>query len=322
MADRIGVIGAGAFGTALAVAQAAAGRQVALWARDADAVASMVARRENRTRLPGVGLPSGLTPIADFNVAAEAPVLLLTVPTQQLRSVLEDHAETLAGRTLVACCKGVELGTGFLPAEVIADAIPSARAAVLTGPSFAADIATGKPTALTLAVAGPSSEALQATLSTPSLRLYLTDDLTGAQLGGALKNVIAIAAGVTIGAGLGESARAALMTRGFAEMMRHAETRGAESETLHGLSGLGDLVLTCTSEKSRNYRYGLALGAGDAPPAGTTVEGVATAQALAALAPADSVPVTAMVAALLDGRVTLPEAVALLLSRPLKRERA
>ena len=128
MADRIGVIGAGAFGTALAVAQAAAGRQVALWARDADAVASMVARRENRTRLPGVGLPSGLTPIADFNVAAEAPVLLLTVPTQQLRSVLEDHAETLAGRTLVACCKGVELGTGFLPAEVIADAIPSARA--------------------------------------------------------------------------------------------------------------------------------------------------------------------------------------------------
>jgi glycerol-3-phosphate dehydrogenase (NAD(P)+) len=320
MADRIGVIGAGAFGTALAVAQAAAGREVTLWARDPGAVAAMEATRENAGRLPGVTLPDGVVPTADFERAA-AVIVLLAVPTQSLRGLLEAQAPLLADRVLVACCKGVELGTGLLPSEVIADVLPGARGAVLTGPSFAADIAEGKPTALTLAASGPGAEVLQEALSTRSLRLYLTDDLIGAQLGAALKNVIAIAAGVTVGAGLGESARAALMTRGFAEMTRHAEARGAASETLHGLSGLGDLVLTCTSEKSRNYRHGLALGAGTPPHAGTTVEGVATARALAASAPGDMLPVTAMVAALLDGRVRLEEAVEQLLTRPLKRER-
>ncbi len=320
MADRIGVIGAGAFGTALAVAQAAPAREIVLWARDRAAAAAMAERRENAARLPGVALPAGVVPTAEFD-AALADVLLLAVPTQSLRGLLAAHADALRGRMLVACCKGVELGTGRLPSEVIAEVVPEARAAVLTGPSFAADIALGKPTALTLAMSGPGGEALQAALSTRSLRLYLSDDLIGAQLGGALKNVVAIAAGITMGAGLGESARAALMTRGFAEMTRFAEGRGAESETLHGLSGLGDLVLTCTSEKSRNYRHGLALGAGRPPEEGKTVEGVATARALAAAASADMLPVTAMVAALLDGRVTLAEAVELLLSRPLKRER-
>ncbi|WP_209425382.1 NAD(P)H-dependent glycerol-3-phosphate dehydrogenase [Pararhodobacter sp. SW119] len=320
MAERIGVIGAGAFGTALAVAQAAAGREVALWLRDPAAAAEMAEGRENRARLPGVRLPPGVVPTADIANAARE-IVLLAVPTQRLREVLQAQAERLAGCTLVACCKGVELGTGLLPTEVIADVLPGARVAVLTGPSFAADIARGKPTALTLAATAPGAEALQEALSTRSLRLYLTGDLTGAQMGGALKNVIAIAAGVSIGAGLGESARAALMTRGFAEMTRHAEARGADSETLHGLSGLGDLVLTCTSEKSRNYRHGLALGAGRPPEAGATVEGVATARALAAAAPADALPVTAMVAALVDGKVTLADAVELLLSRPLKRER-
>ncbi len=320
MAERIGVIGAGAFGTALAVAQAAAGREVALWARDASVVAAMVETRENAGRLPGVTLPEGVAPTAEFDRAATG-VVLLAVPTQSLRSVLEAQAPLLAGRVLVACCKGVELGTGLLPSEVIADVVPEARAAVLTGPSFAADIAVGKPTALTLAASAPGAEELQEALSTRSLRLYLSDDLIGAQLGAALKNVIAIAAGVTVGAGLGESARAALMTRGFAEMTRHAEARGAASETLHGLSGLGDLVLTCTSEKSRNYRHGMALGAGTPPHAGTTVEGVATARALASAEPGDALPVTSMVAALLAGEVTLEAAVELLLSRPLKRER-
>jgi len=320
MAERIGVIGAGAFGTALAVAQATAGREVALWARDPAAVEAMEETRENAGRLPGVTLPEGVVPTAAFERAA-AGIVLLAVPTQSLRGVLETHAALLHHGVLVACCKGVELGTGLLPSEVIAEFLPEASAAILTGPSFAADIAVGKPTALTLAAAGPGAEDLQEALSTRSLRLYLTHDLTGAQFGGALKNVIAIAAGVAIGAGLGESARAALMSRGFAEMMRHAEARGADSETLHGLSGLGDLVLTCTSEKSRNYRHGLALGSGTPPHAGTTVEGVATARALAASAPEDMLPVTAMVAALLDGRVTLEEAVDLLLSRPLKRER-
>ncbi len=320
MTERIGVIGAGAFGTALAVAQASAGREVALWARDAGAVAAMAEARENAARLPGVNLPESIYPTADFGQAARG-IVFLAVPTQSLRKVLETHENAISGSVLVACCKGVELGTGLLPTEVIADVLPDARAAVLTGPSFAADIAVGKPTALTLAATGSGVEELQEALSTRSLRLYLSDDLIGAQLGGALKNVIAIAAGVTVGAGLGESARAALMTRGFAEMTRHAEARGADSETLHGLSGLGDLVLTCTSEKSRNYRHGLALGAGTPPPAGTTVEGVATARALAAAAPEDTLPVTSMVAALLDGRVTLEEAVELLLTRPLKRER-
>jgi glycerol-3-phosphate dehydrogenase (NAD(P)+) len=225
MADRIGVIGAGAFGTALAVAQAAAGREVTLWARDPGAVAAMEATRENAGRLPGVTLPDGVVPTADFARAAAA-IVLLAVPTQSLRGLLEAQAPLLADRVLVACCKGVELGTGLLPSEVIADVLPGARAAVLTGPSFAADIAEGKPTALTLAASGPGAEDLQEALSTRSLRLYLTDDLIGAQLGAALKNVIAIAAGVTVGAGLGESARAALMTRGFAEMTRHAEARG------------------------------------------------------------------------------------------------
>ncbi|MCC5971304.1 MAG: NAD(P)-dependent glycerol-3-phosphate dehydrogenase [Pararhodobacter sp.] len=322
-AERIGVIGAGAFGTALAIAQAAAGRQVTLWARDPAQAAEMGQLRENRRRLAGVPLPEGIAVTADFHAVARAPVLLLALPTQTLRGVLGAQAAALDGRSLIACSKGVELGTGLLPAQIMAELVPGATCAVLTGPSFAVDIAQGKPTALTLATAAPGSQAetLQNTLSTRNLRLYLSDDPTGAQLGGALKNVIAIAAGITMGAGLGESARAALMTRGFAEMTRFAETRGARPTTLSGLSGFGDLVLTCTSEKSRNYRHGLAIGAGQTPDASKTVEGVMTAHALASSADHDALPVTCMVSALLNGTVALPEAVELLLTRPLKRER-
>jgi glycerol-3-phosphate dehydrogenase (NAD(P)+) len=319
---EIGVLGGGAFGTALAIAYAREGRRVALWVRDPAQAAEMAETRENAARLPGAPLPEALVPTADLGHAAEAPVLLLAVPTQTLRGVLQAHAGALAGHVLVACCKGVELGTGLLPTEVIEAVIPDATAAVLTGPSFAADIALGKPTALTLACGAAGTDGLQARLATPNLRLYLTDDVIGAQLGGALKNVIAIAAGVTIGAGFGESARAALMTRGFAEMTRVAQARGAEPETLWGLSGFGDLVLTCTSEKSRNLRYGLAIGAGEAPDAAATVEGVKTAQAIAEGADPDLLPVTCMVAALLSGRVSLEEAKDLLLSRPLRRERS
>ncbi|WP_333829836.1 NAD(P)H-dependent glycerol-3-phosphate dehydrogenase [Pararhodobacter sp.] len=319
-AERIGVIGAGAFGTALAIAQATAGRAVTLWARNPDQAAEMDRLRENRARLPGVPLPGALRVTSDFDEAAAAPVLLLALPTQTLRSVLGAHGAALSGRMLVACSKGVELGTGLLPAQIMAEMVPDARTAVLTGPSFAIDIAQGKPTALTLATTAPRAQALQNSLSTRNLRLYLSDDPLGAQLGGALKNVVAIAAGITMGAGLGESARAALMTRGFAEIARFAESRKAQAATLWGLSGFGDLVLTCTSEKSRNFRHGLAVGAGQAPDTSQTVEGVMTAHAMAAGADQDALPVTCMVSALLNGQVALPDAIDLLLTRPLKRE--
>lgn len=317
----IGVLGAGAFGTALAIALAQAGRRVTLWSRDPAQAAAMATTRENAARLPGARLPAALTPTAAIAQAAAAPILLLAVPMQKLRGLAEGETSHLAGRTLVACCKGIELGTGLTATEVLEAVLPGTPAAVLTGPSFAADIACGKPTALTLACAADGGERLQQALSTHNLRLYRTEDTRGAQLGGALKNVIAIAAGVVLGAGFGESARAALMTRGFAEIQRLAQARGAKPETLSGLSGFGDLVLTCTSEKSRNFSHGLAIGRGETPDARQTVEGVMTAHALAATADPDVLPVTCMVSALLKGRVGLDEAKDLLLSRPLRHER-
>lgn len=320
-APQIGILGSGAFGTALAIALAQAGRRVALWSRDPEQAAQMTRRRENTARLPGIPLPEALTPTARIAEAACAPILLLAVPTQSLRALADAYKAELRDRMLVACCKGVETGSGLLPTEVLGDVLPGARVGVLTGPSFAADIARGKPTALTLATEGAAGVDLQAALSTPNLRLYLSDDLAGAQWGGALKNVIAIAAGITIGADLGESARAALMTRGFAEISRLATRRGALGETLWGLSGFGDLVLTCTSEKSRNFRHGLAIGAGQTPDPAQTVEGVMTAHAIADSTFAEAMPVSSMVSALLRGQVTLDQAKELLLSRPLRVER-
>jgi glycerol-3-phosphate dehydrogenase (NAD(P)+) len=318
---NIGIMGAGAFGTALAIAISQADRAVWLWARDAEQAKVMQAERRNTVRLPMADFPEGLRVTSDANDLVGTPNILLAVPTQQLRSVLTAHRKSLEGALLIACCKGVELGTGMLPSEVIADVIPFSQPGVLTGPSFAEDIALGKPTALTLAGVGDHLEVLQRDLATHNLRIYLTDDVIGAQLGGALKNVIAIAAGITIGAGLGESSRAALMTRGFAEINRLAQARGVHAETLLGLSGFGDLVLTCTSEKSRNYRYGLSIGAGQSPDSAATVEGVMTAHAVAEGADPNMLPVICMVSALLAGKVTLDEAKDLLLSRPLRHER-
>ncbi len=316
------VAGAGAFGTALAVALGREGRPVALWARDAGQVAEMAARRENPRGLPGVALPAAVAPVAEL-AGTEEQTVLLAVPAQALRGFLAAAGAGLAGARLVACCKGIERSTGLRPSEVIAEALPGAPVAVLTGPSFAADIARGLPTALTLACADAGlGRALQAELSTPVLRLYRTRDVAGAELGGALKNVIAIACGAVTGAGLGESARAALMTRGLAEMLRLAVALGAEPATLYGLSGFGDLVLTCTSPQSRNFAYGAALGAGRAPEPGRTVEGRATAAAVVALSARLGIdmPVSAMVARLADGGVSLTEAMAVLLARPLKEE--
>ncbi|MDZ4136080.1 MAG: NAD(P)H-dependent glycerol-3-phosphate dehydrogenase [Paracoccaceae bacterium] len=311
---KLGIIGAGAFGAALAVALGRAA-PVTLWGRGGAG--------RKIARLPGVDLPETVTVTAEIDDLAAMEVLLLALPTQVLGGFLAAQAEFLAGRVLVACCKGVDLATGLGPTGLIARACPTARPAILTGPSFAADIARGLPTALTLACDDDTlGEALQNRLSTGVLRLYRTTDVTGAELGGALKNVVAIAAGVVIGAGLGDSARAALLTRGYAEMLRLALVLGARSETLAGLSGLGDLVLTCTSPQSRNFRYGQALGAGSEFDTNVTVEGVATARAVTNLAKKHRIdlPIAAMVAALTDGTITLPDAIQALMSRPLKQE--
>jgi glycerol-3-phosphate dehydrogenase (NAD(P)+) len=240
---------------------------------------------------------------------------------QSLGALLDRWPQVDARQPLVACCKGLDLATLRGPVALIDARRPGVQAAILTGPSFAADIAKGLPTALTLAATGDGA-VLQELLSTPSLRLYRTDDVTGAELGGALKNVIAIGAGVVIGAGLGDSARAALMTRGYAEMVPLAMALGARAETLAGLSGFGDLVLTCTSAQSRNFRFGLALGKTEAFDPAVTVEGVATARAVVRLASEKGIdmPVTAMVDALASGRITLESATAHLMSRPLKQE--
>ena len=315
----VSVLGAGAFGTALAISLAGKG-PVTLWARDAG---DMAARRENAKRLPDCPFPDRLSVTESLVQAAEAETLLLAVPMQKLRSVLEEHRAALHGKHLVACCKGIELSTGVGPVSVIEETIPQATAAILTGPSFAADIARGLPTALTLACADPAAgEQLQAELTTANLRLYRTTDTTGAELGGALKNVVAIASGAAIGAGLGESARAALMTRGYAEMQRLAAHLKAEPTTLAGLSGFGDLTLTCTSEQSRNYRLGQSLGQGTPFDPSTTVEGAATARAVDALAreAALDMPITRAVAGLLDNQLDVAGAMKSLLTRPLKEE--
>ena len=320
---RIGIVGAGAFGTALAVTLARDGRDVALWLRDAERAWKMQEKRENEARLAGVLFPENVSVTADLDGICDADAVLLCLPMQVLSGFLIGSGKALSGRPLVACCKGIDLERLTGPSAIISDEVPSARSAVLTGPSFAADIAMGLPTALTLACREAGlGETLQQQLSTATLRLYLTDDVAGAELGGALKNVIAIAAGIVIGAGLGESARAALMTRGYAEMTRLALAFGARAETLGGLSGLGDLVLTCTSAQSRNFRFGVALGSGQAFDPSVTVEGAATAKAVSNIWKKRGIdlPVTRMVAALIDGHIDLPNAIQTLLSRPLKKE--
>lgn len=317
----ITVLGAGAFGTALAISLSEAGQEVVLWSRNAAQVRAMQDSRENAARLSGVRLPDGLR-VADQIPNGNGPVLL-AVPMQKLRALLDEHGAALSGRDLVACCKGIELTTMMGPFAILRELMPESTAAILTGPSFARDIAQGLPTALTLACTDAErGEALQQCLTTRNIRIYRTTDATGAELGGALKNVMAIAAGAVIGAGLGDSARAALLTRGFAEMQRLALALGARAETLSGLSGFGDLVLTCTSPQSRNMQFGLALGRNEPFDPTITVEGAATARAALrrAVALKIELPITAAVVALLDGEVSLRQAMDMLLSRPLKEE--
>ncbi len=293
---KIGIIGAGAFGSALAVAYGQKGLEVALWARGKPCARAY---------------PAPVSHISDLADLQGAAAILLVLPAQQTAAFLAKN--TLPEAPLVLCAKGIDAATGRLQSEVAGRA-----ASILTGPGFADEIAAGLPTALTLAGGNAAQQAL---LSTPKLRLYRTDDMIGAQAGGALKNVIALACGMAIGAGLGESARAALLTRGFAEMQRLGVALGGKAETFQGLSGLGDLALTCASTQSRNFAQGLAFGRGTGATGGT-VEGLATAQAAAALARKLGVeaPITAAVAAVVSGAATVETAMQTLLARPLKEE--
>ena len=327
---RVGVIGAGAWGTALAQVCVRAGLQTRLWAREPEAAAAVNADHANPLFLPGVALDPALTASPDLADFADEDLLLAVVPAQHLRAALAALSPRIApGLPVVLCAKGVEQGSLKLMTEVLAEAAPQARAAVLSGPSFAAEVARGLPTAVTLACADPDlGRDLAQALATPTFRPYWAADLIGAEAGGAVKNVLAIACGIVEGRGLGRSAHAALVTRGFAEMTRLAVALGAEAPTLAGLCGLGDLVLTCSSPQSRNMSVGLALGRGESLAqalAGklSVAEGVASAPAVRALAARVGVetPICEAVAAVLAGEIDLDQAIGGLLSRPLRRER-
>jgi glycerol-3-phosphate dehydrogenase (NAD(P)+) len=327
MKDHIAVIGAGAWGTALAIQADRAGQSVMLWARDSARAALMAQSRANERLLPGVPLPPGITVTANATQALQdAALILLVVPAQALRPVLQS-LPTLSAPVLI-CAKGVEAGSLMLPREVLAEIHPGISAGVLSGPNFAHEIARGLPAAAVVASADSGLRALGVTrLGSPGFRLYGGDDPVGAEIGGAAKNVIAIAAGAVMGAGLGENARAALITRGLAEISRLAVALGGRADTVAGLSGLGDLLLTATGPGSRNTSLGMALGRGEnltdilGARQGVT-EGVATAPALVARAArlGVEIPICAAVAELVSGRLTVREAVAQLLSRPSRAE--
>lgn len=327
--DRIGVIGAGAWGTVLAMVAAQAGRKVRLWARESDLAAEMAKKRQNTLFLPGVVLPASVEATADLEEAAsDAEALLIAAPAQHLRAVAGALAPLLERKIpLVLCAKGIEMGSGKLVTEVLGETAQGFPQAILSGPSFAQDAAKGYPTAVTIASELPIARRLQASLSHAAFRPYAGDDLIGVALGGAAKNVYAIACGMVDGMGLGESARAALLARGFAELVRLGSALGARPETLTGLSGLGDLVLTAVSPSSRNYRFGRDVGRGGDPvqlsaPGKPLAEGVATAPALVLRARREKIelPVAETVSAVLAGALPLDMAVKRLMSRPLKPE--
>lgn len=327
--ETIGVIGAGAWGTSLALTAARAGRRVRLWAREPEVVEAIAEAGENRAFLPGIPLPENITGTGDLSEAvAGADALLLVPPAQHLRSALSAVAAVAAkGTPLVVCAKGIERGTGKLVTEVLREAADGFEPAILSGPSFARDSALGLPTAVTIAARMDIAEKLQAGLSHATFRPYASDDLIGVALGGAAKNVYAIACGIVEGMGLGESARAALLARSFAELTRLGIALGARSETLMGLSGLGDLVLTATSATSRNFHFGQEVGRGTPigelrQPGKPLAEGVETAPALVTRARAEAIelPIAETMARVLDGSLPLDGAIIRLMSRPLKSE--
>ena len=325
----IGIVGGGAWGTALAQTLCLAGRQVLLWARRADVVADINERHRNALYLPDVPLAAGVRATTALADLATCDVILMVAPAQHMRAMgTELRAVVPAGVPVVICAKGIEQATGKLLVEVLSEVMPEAVPAVLSGPSFAADVVRGLPAAVTLAMENQADgEALANAIGYRHLRIYWSSDLTGVQLGGALKNVLAIAAGIVEGRGLGASAHAALVTRGFAEMRRFGAALGARAETLMGLSGLGDLLLTCGSPQSRNMSLGRALAKGESLDAvlssrRSVSEGVYTAKAVVSLAQAKGVemPIAQAVHGIVEGVLTVDAAIEALLSRPQKAE--
>ena len=321
--NSVAVIGAGAWGTALAAVAARAGREVTLHVRDPLAAARIAASRTN-PKLPGVSLAAAIAVTDDIAQAAQSHMILLVTPAQSLRQAMTALAPHLVAATpVIACAKGIERGSHKFMTEIIAETAPRAVPAILSGPSFADDVARGLPTAVTLAARDETlaGQLVQA-LGSPTFRPYHTTDVRGVEIGGAAKNVLAIAAGIVVGRNLGASAQAALTTRGFAELTRFGRAFGARGETLAGLSGLGDLILSCASLQSRNFALGAALGRGDPAPAGKLAEGAATAPVLVELAASRQVelPVATAVAAILGGGMTIDAAIESLLTRPFKAE--
>jgi glycerol-3-phosphate dehydrogenase (NAD(P)+) len=319
----VAVIGAGAWGTALAATAARAGRDVTLYARSAENAAQITSTRAN-PKLSGVQLDASVNVTNDIALAARADILLIATPAQSLREAVTAIAPHLAKATpVIATAKGIERGTHKFMTEVIAEAAPDAIPAILSGPSFADDVARGLPTAVTLAAKNETlASALVQALGSSTFRPYHTTDIRGVEIGGAAKNVLAIAAGIVVGRELGASAQAALTTRGFSELTRLGRVCGARSETMAGLSGLGDLILSCSSLQSRNFSLGIALGRGEARPRGKLAEGEFTAPVLIELAASQNVdmPVSNAVAAILSGAATIDEAIESLLTRPFKAE--
>ncbi len=323
---KFGVVGGGAWGTALAQLLAAEGAPVRLWAREKDVVAAINAEHRNSVFLPGARLSPSLTATADLAALADFDALLVVVPVPFLRAVLAD----LPGGTapLIFCSKGMEEGSFAFPVDIARALCPGRPHAVLSGPTFAHEVAAGLPTAITLAASDPAvASALAQALARPHFRPYVSSDVIGAEIGGAIKNILAIACGIVEGAGLGLNARAALISRGFAEMTRFGLARGAQAETLAGLAGLGDLVLTCTSSNSRNFALGLGLGRGESADTlmadrRTIAEGAFSAPVVAAAARADAIdmPITDAVARLVAGQIRVADAIQALLSRPLRPE--
>lgn len=319
----VAVIGAGAWGTALAGVAARAGRDVTLYARSAESAAAIAGTRTN-PKLSGTPLDASVNVTNDIALAARADIIVIATPAQNLREAVAALAPHLATATpLIASAKGIERGTHKFMTEVIAEAAPDAIPAILSGPSFAEDVARGLPTAVTLAAKDEAiARALVQALGSATFRPYHTTDVRGVEIGGAAKNVLAIAAGIVVGRKLGASAQAALTTRGFSELVRLGRACGARGETLAGLSGLGDLILTCSSPQSRNLALGIALGRGEKPARQRLAEGEFTAPVLVELAASQNVdmPVSLAVAAILSGAATIDEAIEGLLARPFKAE--